>query len=127
MALLALSFGLRVWIGDSADFFTSDKATQAILSKILAIIILAQPLNSIVFAADGVLQGASKFSYQAKAMALSGATAWISFIMLQEASGAAESLLHVWIGLVVLQFMRGITSFVVKIVEKDGPIDLLLE
>jgi Na+-driven multidrug efflux pump len=122
----ALSFGL--WTGDSTafllDFFTSDEATQAILSKILAIIILAQPLNSIVFAADGVLQGASEFAYQAKAMALSGATAWISFIVLQEVYGTTETLLHVWIALIVLQFMRGITSFV-KIVEKDGPIDLL--
>jgi putative MATE family efflux protein len=122
----ALSFAL--WTGDSTtfllDFFTSDEATQAILSKILAIIILAQPLNSIVFAADGVLQGVSEFAYQAKAMALSGAIAWISFIILQEVYGTTDTLLHVWIALIVLQFMRGITSFV-KIVEKDGPIDLL--
>jgi MATE family multidrug resistance protein len=126
--ILGLALSLGLWIGDSTtfllDFFTNDEATQAILSKILALIILAQPLNSIVFAADGVLQGASEFAYQAKAMALSGATAWISFIVLQEVYGTTETLLHVWIALIVLQFMRGITSFV-KIVEKDGPIDLL--
>jgi len=122
----ALSLGLQ--IGDSTkfllNFFTSDGATQAYLSRILALIILAQPLNSIVFAADGVLQGASEFSYQAKAMALSGATAWISFLGLQELYGSDDTLLHVWIALIVLQFMRGITSFV-KIVDKDGPIQLL--
>jgi putative MATE family efflux protein len=126
--ILGLVLSLGLWIGDSTtfllDFFTNDEATQAILSKILALIILAQPLNSIVFAADGVLQGASEFAYQANAMALSGATAWISFIALQEVYGTTETLLHVWIALIVLQFMRGITSFV-KIVEKDGPIDLL--
>lgn len=122
----ALSLGLQ--IGDSTgflvDFFTSDTATQAILSKILALIILAQPLNSIVFAADGVLQGAAEFTYQAKAMALSGATAWTSFLVLEQVYGTAETLLHVWIALIVLQLIRGITSFV-KIIDRDGPIDLL--
>jgi Na+-driven multidrug efflux pump len=122
----ALSIGLQ--IGDSTkfllDFFTNDRATQAYLSRILGIIILAQPLNSLVFAADGVLQGASEFTYQAKAMALSGATAWVSFLALQEVYGSSDTLLHVWCALIMLQLMRGITSFV-KIVDKDGPINLL--
>lgn len=123
---LALSVGLQ--IGDSTrfllDFFTSDGATQAYLSRILALIILAQPLNSLVFAADGVLQGASEFTFQAKAMVLSGASAWVSFLVLQEVYGFTDTLLHVWIALIVLQFMRGLTSFV-KIVDPNGPIKLL--
>jgi putative MATE family efflux protein len=121
-----LAAGLQ--LGESSkfllNFFTSDVATQATLSKILALIILAQPLNSLVFAADGVIQGASEFTYQAKAMAISGVTAWCSFYVLQTIYGGEEALLHVWYALIVLQFMRGITSFV-KIVDKDGPIDLL--
>ena len=126
--ILGFALSVAMQIGDSTrfllDFFTSDAATQAYLSRILAIIILAQPLNTLVFAADGVLQGASAFSYQAKAMALSGTTAWVSFLVLQEVYGSGDTLLHVWCGLIVLQLMRGITSFV-KLVDKDGPIKLL--
>lgn len=123
---VVLAVGLQV--GESSkvllNFFTRDVPTQAALSKILALIILAQPLNSLVFAADGVIQGASEFTYQAKAMAISGITAWCAFFGLQTIYGGGETLLHVWYALIVLQFMRGITSFV-KIVDKDGPIDLL--
>jgi Na+-driven multidrug efflux pump len=123
---LVLAVGLQV--GESSkvllNFFTRDVETQAALSKILALIILAQPLNSLVFAADGVIQGASEFTYQAKAMAISGIMAWCAFFGLQTIYGGGEALLHVWYALIVLQFMRGITSFV-KIIDKDGPIDLL--
>lgn len=126
--ILGISLSVALQIGDSTrfllDFFTNDQATQACLSKILSLIILAQPLNSMVFAADGILQGASEFTFQAKAMVLSGTTAWISFLALQEVYGSSDTLLHVWIGLIALQFTRGLTSFV-KIVDKDGPIRLL--
>jgi putative MATE family efflux protein len=126
--ILGVFLATSLQIGESSsfllNFFTSDVATQATLSKILTVIILAQPLNSVVFAADGVIQGASEFTYQAKAMAISGVAAWCSFFGLQSFNGSEDTLLHVWIALIVLQFMRGITSFV-KIVEKDGPINLL--
>ena len=42
------------------------------MREILPLIVLAQPLNALVFAADGVLQGASEFPFQARAMVLSG-------------------------------------------------------
>jgi putative MATE family efflux protein len=105
------------------DFFTSDEGTQAALSEILTIIVLAQPLNSIVFAADGVLQGASEFTYQAKSMFLSAGTAAIAFVLLQGLD-FTDTLVDVWIALITLQLMRGLTS-AVKIVDNQGPIRLL--
>ena len=85
---------------------------------------MAQPLNALVFAADGVLQGANEFPFQAKAMLLSGATAAATFLVLDVGSDHSATLMHVWLGLISLQTMRGVTS-VVKLVDKDGPIDLL--
>ena len=114
-------------IGYSTDFllglFTSDSGTQMALAKILSLIIIAQPLNALVFAADGILQGASEFEFQAKSMALSGATAAIAFGLMQSID-AADTHVNVWLTLIVLQVMRGITS-AVKIIDKEGPIDLL--
>ena len=40
-------------------------------------------MNSFVFAADGVLQGASEFRYQAGSMALSVAIAILTFVGLE--------------------------------------------
>jgi putative MATE family efflux protein len=105
------------------SLFTQDPATQAALEEILPLIILAQPLNALVFAADGVLQGASEFKFQAQAMALSGATAVGSFLVLEH-SNNGDTLVHVWAALIALQFMRGLTSLW-KIVDDQGPINLL--
>jgi len=103
-------------------FFTQDRLTQEALIPILGIVSAAQPLNSFVFAADGVLQGASEFRYQAVSMALSVAIAIVTFIGLEYGNHGA-TLIHVWYGLVILQIMRGITSLY-KILDKKGPIDL---
>ena len=129
---LGLTLSTCLWIGTSSgfliDFFTSDEGTRTELSKLLTIVILAQPLNSFVFAADGVLQGAEEFPYQAKSMALSVLTAVSMFVVLEYTSfgqlgGNSDTLVNVWYGLIVLQFMRGLTSLV-KIVEAPGPINL---
>ena len=134
---LALGLALSgiLWIGTASgfltDFFTSDEGTRIELGKLLTIVILAQPLNSFVFAADGVLQGAEEFTYQAKAMALSVASAFGFFAFLQYTTfaqdvilgGESDALLNVWYGLIMLQFMRGLTSLV-KIVDREGPIAL---
>ena len=45
------------------------------------------------------------------------------FAALQGAS-SSDTLIHVWIALISLQVMRGLTS-AVKSVDKDGPIQLL--
>jgi putative MATE family efflux protein len=128
-ATLGIILATMLQIGYSSgfllSFFTSDEGTQVALAEILTIIVLAQPLNTIVFAADGVLQGASEFGYQAKTMALSAATAGLTFATLQE-FGYSDTLVDVWIALIMLQVMRGITS-ALKIIDNDGPIRLLAE
>jgi putative MATE family efflux protein len=121
--LLATLLQIGLSTGFLLGLFTSDASTQEALAEILEVIIIAQPLNSLVFAADGILQGASEFPYQAKSMALSGGVAALSFVFLQSLS-AGDTLVHVWIALIALQFMRGATS-AVKIIDRDGPIKLL--
>jgi Na+-driven multidrug efflux pump len=116
-----------LWIGFSTEFlltlFTSNAETQADLMDIALLIVLAQPLNSLVFAADGVLQGAAEFPYQAKSMAVSAAVAGIFYVTLQEMHWS-DALFQVWSALIALQFMRGVTS-AYKIVDRNGPIRLL--
>jgi Na+-driven multidrug efflux pump len=107
------------------NFFTSDEGTQRALLEIAALLVVSQPLNSLVFAADGVLQGASEFPYQAKSMALSGLVGSAIFVGLQS-TGLVDNLFGVWAALIGLQMMRGITS-AVKIVDENGPINLLAE
>jgi putative MATE family efflux protein len=121
--ILAFLLQIGYSTGFLLDFFTSDEGTQKALSEILTIIVLAQPLNSIVFAADGILQGASEFTYQAKSMFLSAGTAAIAFVLLQELD-STDTLVDIWIALITLQLMRGLTS-AVKIVDNQGPIRLL--
>ena len=125
---LGLALAALLQIGSSTgllyDIFTRDPLTQASLSEILPLLVVAQPISSLVFAADGVLQGASEFPYQARAMVLSGLTGVGTFVALQVAGPSDETLLHVWGGLIALQVMRGLTSLY-KIVEEDGPINLL--
>jgi putative MATE family efflux protein len=126
-AILGLVLATLLQIGYSTDFllnlFTSDANTRAALAEILTLIVIAQPLNSVVFAADGILQGASEFKFQAKSMALSGAITAVCFVLLQSLS-TSDTLVNVWTALIVLQLMRGITS-AVKIVDKEGPINIL--
>ena len=106
-------------------FFTSDEGTQTALLEIASLLVLSQPLNSLVFAADGVLQGASEFPYQAKSMLLSGLVGSALFWGLQS-TGNVDNLVGVWSALVGLQLMRGITS-AVRIIDDAGPIRLLKE
>lgn len=134
--ILGLTLSSVLWIGTSSglltDFFTSDELTRIELGKLLTIVILAQPLNSFVFAADGVLQGAGEFAYQAKSMALSVVCAFSMFIVLEYTSfghdiilgGDGDTLVDVWWALITLQCMRGLTS-IVKLVEETGPINLI--
>jgi len=103
-------------------FFTSDSGTQTALLEIASLLVVSQPLNSLVFAADGVLQGASEFPYQAKSMIISGSVATVCFFALQS-TGQSDNLFNVWAAIICLQLMRGITS-AVKIVDNEGPIRL---
>lgn len=123
---LAGVLGLGYHTGFLLKLFTADTPTQEALKPLLVLLIIAQPLNSFVFAADGVLQGASVFAYQAKTMVLSVLVAFGCFFCLEKFDEGAESdstLVYVWYSLLVLQLMRGITSLW-KLAEPNGPIDL---
>lgn len=133
--ILGLALAAILQIGTSTglllDIFTQDGTTKDALYSILPLIVVAQPLNSLVFAADGVIQGASEFSFQAGAMIISGATAVGTFALLEMmASGGGggasspDTLFNVWVALIALQLMRGLTSLY-KLVDARGPINLL--
>jgi MATE family multidrug resistance protein len=106
------------------ELFSKDTDVRACLSEILPFIIIAQPLNALVFSADGVLQGASQFPYQAKAMLISGLTAVSTFAAMEYFQVGSERLVHVWSALIALQVMRGLTSLW-KLIDEEGPINLL--
>ncbi|GAX24369.1 hypothetical protein FisN_4Lh494 [Fistulifera solaris] len=124
---LGLFLGLLLQAGEATgllfEIFTDDNSIQGALHKILPLIVIAQPLNAMVFAADGVLQGASEFTFQAKAMALSGLTALSTFAWLEMGNADVATLVHVWTALIALQSMRGLTSLW-KVAQKDGPINI---
>ena len=126
--LLAAALGLGDYTGFLLNLFTEDIPTQEALKPLLLLLIVAQPLNSFVFAADGVLQGASAFAYQAKSMVLRVLVGILSFFCLQYFGGkgteSESTLIYVWYSLVILQFVRGLTSLW-KLVESYGLIDLL--
>ena len=107
------------------DIFTKDEATREALSQIMPLLVLTQPVNSLVFAADGVLQGAAEFPFQARAMALSGLTGVGTFFFLQMGGGGVDTLVNVWTALLALQVMRGLTSLY-KLAEREGPINLFV-
>lgn len=114
-------------VGESTNWllniFTDNMSTQAALREILPLIFLAQPVNALVFAADGILQGASEFPFQAKAMALSCLFAMGTFAALEVGGANLDTLFNVWTALISLQVMRGLTSLY-KLAEKEGPINL---
>lgn len=125
---LAVFLGVGTSSGILLGFFTSDPSIQAELRSIMPLIIVAQPLNSLVFAADGILQGASEFAYQAKTMWISVAGAVLCYIAnhTQYFGGLLDSsstLVNVWISILVLQSLRGFTSYL-KVVDDSGPIRL---
>lgn len=123
--ILGLFLALLLSVGTDSvlQVFTTDTDTQEALSQIIPLIVLAQPLNAYVFAADGILQGASEFPFQAKSMALSGAVGALSFVALSMSLDSNNMLVQVWTALIVLQFMRGITS-TVKMIDSNGPIQM---
>ena len=126
---LGLTLGSALYIGTASkfllDFFTQDTSTQQELARILPLIIFSQPLNSYVFATDGVVEGASEFTFQAQSMALSvGVTSIVFFTLQAMGYSDGDTLVQVWTALIVLQLMRGVTASW-KIAQKDGPIEIL--
>jgi len=126
---LGLILGFALYLGSETnvllDFFTRDSATRLELARILPLIIFSQPLNTYVFAADGIIEGAAEFVFQAQSMVVSVVTAWGLFLVLRTTGyGDGDVLVQVWTLLIILQLMRGITASW-KIAKKDGPINIL--
>ncbi|CAB9499622.1 Protein DETOXIFICATION [Seminavis robusta] len=126
---LGLTLGSLLYIGSASNFlftiFTQDASIQQELGRILPLIIFSQPLNSYVFAADGVIEGAAEFTFQAQSMFVSVAAAlavYMSLMGMDYSNG--DTLVQVWTALIVLQLFRGITASW-KIAQKAGPIDIL--
>jgi Na+-driven multidrug efflux pump len=93
------------------SIFTNDRLTQESLKHIILILTLSQPLNAYVFAADGILQGASEFVYEAKSMMLSASIAVVCFFILEANTSTFNGALdNVWYALVSLMGMRGLTA-----------------
>ena len=120
---LAILLGIGTQTGFLIHLFTFDKSIQERLSSILYIIILSQPMNTLVFASDGVLQGASEFSYQAKAMAVSALGSCGFYILTSFGAQFGNELVHIWLSLVTLQIVRGLSSLY-KLMDEDGDIYL---
>jgi Na+-driven multidrug efflux pump len=88
---LASLLQIGEWTNWIFELFTSDPLTRTALGEIIPLIVLAQPVNALVFAADGVLQGASQFPFQAKAMAVSGLMAVGTFVALEYGGNSVVS------------------------------------
>ena len=93
--------------GGLFELFTNDPATLSSLRQIEPILVLCQPINSVSYVLDGVVQGRGEFKFQAKAMAVCAGVAGLWFCGSSLAdSGGEQVLLHVWEGLAVLMGAR---------------------
>ncbi|MCC5952323.1 MAG: MATE family efflux transporter [Acidimicrobiia bacterium] len=86
--------------------FTPDAEVVAVTAVLLVVAGLAQPINGVVFALDGLLIGAGDMRWLAVAMAIS-AGGYLPVLALVAASGASVS--WVWAGLVWFMTLRLVT------------------
>ncbi|WP_022836102.1 MATE family efflux transporter [Salisaeta longa] len=84
-------------------FFTEDPATIALVLTVFPFVAALQPLNGLVFVADGLYMGAERFGYLAKAMLASTAVA-AAVLLLTRPLG--WGLAGVWWGLTALMLVR---------------------
>ncbi|MYF84204.1 MAG: hypothetical protein F4176_08865 [Acidimicrobiia bacterium] len=70
----------------------------------MPIIALSQPLNGLIFVLDGIMIGATDFTYMAKAMVFVAGVACLLLIM-------AGSISAVWWALVVMNVLRLATFY----------------
>jgi len=126
---LVLGIGLAVClmglisIGAIPGFLTRDAATITAVRPLLMIVVLAQPLNALVFVADGIIQGAQDFSFQFRSMAFACMLAAIALVTSWRARyGMVPELVDIWIGLLALSVGRGLTAAWRYIGDPHGPL-----
>ena len=117
--------------------FTSDPAVAGIITTIMPIIAITQPINSVAFLLDGVVYGVSGFAFAAGWMAVSGGGAVATMMMINKmvsskslSSGTgildgSNQLIGIWGGLVMLMVLRVVT-IVVPFLKRWKPFDQLL-
>ncbi len=100
--LLAAAFWLMRQ--DLPGWFTTDPAVAALVITLMPIIALSQPLNGLIFVLDGIMIGATDFTYMARAMVLVAGVACLLLLM-------AGSISAVWWALVAMNVLRLATLY----------------
>lgn len=140
---LRLGLVLAVCVGVVSPFlpalFTSDPTVAGIITTIMPIIAITQPINSVAFLLDGVLYGVSGFAFAAGWMAVSGGGAVATMMMINKMvsssgstissgtgilGGSSSQLIGIWGGLVMLMVLRVVT-IVVPFIKRWKPFDKL--
>lgn len=85
-------------------WFTSDPSVAALVVTLMPIIALSQPLNGLVFVFDGIMIGATEFTYLAKAMVAAAVLACVLLVL-------AGSISAIWWALVVMNVFRLATLY----------------
>ena len=107
-----LGLGLAAAVGLAAPLvpgaFSADPAVRAVVRLVMPVVALTQPLNSMAFALDGVLYGASGFRQSVGVLAASAAPA-VAVMLSAGALGLRgdAAMLAVWAGLATLMGLRG--------------------
>ena len=100
--LLAAAFWLMRQ--DLPGWFTTDPAVAALVITLMPIIALSQPLNGLIFVLDGIMIGATDFTYMARAMVFVAGVACLLLLM-------AGSISAVWWALVAMNVLRLATLY----------------
>ena len=100
--LLAAAFWLMRQ--DLPGWFTTDPSVSALVITLMPIIALSQPLNGLIFVLDGIMIGATEFTYMAKAMVFVAGMACLLLFM-------AGSISAVWWALVAMNVLRLATLY----------------
>ena len=100
--LLAAAFWLMRQ--DLPGWFTTDPSVAALVITLMPLIALSQPLNGLIFVLDGIMIGATEFTYMAKAMVFVAGVACLLLLM-------AGSISAVWWALVGMNVLRLATLY----------------
>lgn len=106
VGLAILFFGLQPIL---PRLFTDDPEVIRAVLALFPFIILAQPLNGLVFVWDGIFMGLEQWSFLALAMFISAGVAAVVLLLVLP---LGWGLVGVWWGLVTLMMMRALTFMV---------------
>lgn len=101
-----LLLGATFWLirHDLPGWFTTDPGVAALVITLMPIIALSQPLNGLIFVLDGIMIGATEFTYMAKATVFAAGVGCLLLLM-------AGSISAVWWALVTMNALRLLTLY----------------